>query len=174
MSPHKAPRVTLVSIGLALVLFTVGEAHAQLVMSTFDSDDEGWTSVEFDPGSLCGAIEGGPNPVVFFPSGASPGGYVAESGETAFYTLFNAPPQFLGDASWAYGGEIVLLRACGNTDAMLRASPGSVKATPMWLIPLLSREQYGHNQRQLAYAGTAVNLCHCCTDLRASSRGRAG
>lgn len=75
-----------------------GQEEQILVMSTFDTGDEGWTT-EYD------AI-GAPKPR-WIASGGDPGGYVRamDSAQTVKW-YWNAPPKFLGNKSTAYGRRL--------------------------------------------------------------------
>jgi hypothetical protein len=64
--------------------------------STFDSSAEGW--------AVSGAAQSGSATPNFIPSGGNPGGYISATGDvTGSVWYWQAAPQFLGDASGAYG-----------------------------------------------------------------------
>ncbi len=63
------------------------------VEATFDSGDEGWT--------VAGGGFGLSGPLTWQGEAGSPGGFLSGTGDDQWYWL--APPQFLGDASAAYG-----------------------------------------------------------------------
>ena len=77
-------------------------AASMVVESTFDTDGDGWQLA-----SVAG--DGSTNyfaPVDYVPSGGNPGGYLAADDLDFDSTFFVAPPKFLGDISWAYGGML--------------------------------------------------------------------
>ena len=97
--PARGRGRTIAGVGSLLCCLTVlsGAAPAALadVVSTFDTDDEGWV------------VEGDPTTAFFVPTGGNPDGYVSAtdsgSGDVMYWS---APAKFLGDVSEAYGNSL--------------------------------------------------------------------
>jgi hypothetical protein len=89
--------VALVAIALASSL------HAQLAVSTFDSDRDGWTAVDRD--ATTAVFLHNHSIPTYQSSGGNPGGFIQVSDEGPEW-YFRAPSKFLGDKSAAYGGTL--------------------------------------------------------------------
>ncbi|MBX2942088.1 MAG: gliding motility-associated C-terminal domain-containing protein [Cyclobacteriaceae bacterium] len=84
-----------IGISLCFVLFIVS-AKGQII-STFDSDADGWTGIDNLTGS---------NPT-YQSNGGNPGGYIeVVDGVQGTATYFNAPAKFLGNRSSSYGATL--------------------------------------------------------------------
>jgi len=84
--------------GLVVGLLLCGAASAQLVISTFDTGDEGWQVV-----STLGYI----GPVSWSSAGGNPGGFIYASDPDTGAWGFAAPAKFLDDKSAIFGGALV-------------------------------------------------------------------
>ncbi|HWS88342.1 MAG TPA: laminin B domain-containing protein [Pyrinomonadaceae bacterium] len=87
---------------LLLALAPAARADA-IVMSTFDTDAEGWNAVSLNTSYTVT----GTHTVTWNATGGNPGGHLSRPDpqvDTTFY--WNAPAQFLGDMSAAYGGAL--------------------------------------------------------------------
>jgi hypothetical protein len=76
-------------------LVLLNSAHAAVISSTFDTDDEGWIGIP------------GEGSVAFFPTGGNPGGHIRVTdigGGGPFGSGAIAPPKFRGDLSEFDGG----------------------------------------------------------------------
>jgi hypothetical protein len=81
------------SLLLALVL-AAGSTQAATIVSTFDTDDEGWRGT----GDVTSTVP------AYLSSGGNPGGTIEIDDQTAGGTwYYSAPAKFLGDRSLAYG-----------------------------------------------------------------------
>jgi hypothetical protein len=77
--------------GVALLCVTVGQVRADLIVSTFDTNTEGWT------------LFGDAASLTHFAAGGNPGGFIrATDLQFADVWYFKAPAKFLGDKSLAY------------------------------------------------------------------------
>jgi hypothetical protein len=87
---------------LVLALAPAARADA-IVASTFDSSGEGWNAVSIN---ASGAISG-THAVTWNATGGDPGGHISRPDPQAATTFYwNAPAQFLGNMSAAYGGTL--------------------------------------------------------------------
>ncbi len=92
-----------------------------LVESTFDDDDEGWTTGDFFAST-------GANTPTHLAAGGNPGGYI-RTGDNFSWNAYQAPSSYLGDQSAAYGGLLhfdqQILSGSGNF-AMVVISDGAL------------------------------------------------
>jgi hypothetical protein len=87
---------------LVLALAPAARADA-IVASTFDTNAEGWNAVSIN---ASGAVSG-THTVTWNPTGGDPGGHLSRTDPQSVTTFYwNAPAQFLGDMSAAYGGTL--------------------------------------------------------------------
>ena len=74
-----------------------------VVSSTFDTDAEGWfvQAINGPTGEFLGTYT-----IVHSTAGGIPGGFIEKIDPEPNTWFFSAPPKFLGDVSWAYGGHL--------------------------------------------------------------------
>ncbi|MBL8230447.1 MAG: PEP-CTERM sorting domain-containing protein [Bryobacterales bacterium] len=91
-----------------IVLFSLllAGTGAGSVISTFDTDYEGWTVVG----------DGDDTSVQYFSTGGLPGGFIRRNDNTVSYMHFSAPAKFLGDLSRASYISYDLLQTVINND----------------------------------------------------------
>lgn len=95
MLKHMVPFVFV-----AAIMMAPRTASADMVTSSFDSGNEGWSVVTFDLG------RGNYKPINTFAvtnnsSGGNPGGYISIGDPDGNYSTFSAPTKFLGDKAGA-------------------------------------------------------------------------
>jgi hypothetical protein len=97
-------RTTLSALCLLLLALAPAAARADaIVTSTFDTNSEGWNTVSLNNS---GAISG-THTVTWNATGGNPDGHLSRTDPQAGTTFYwNAPAQFLGDMSAAYGGTL--------------------------------------------------------------------
>jgi hypothetical protein len=86
------------SLALVALLGITSAANAQIAVSTFDTDADGWTIGEFF------STFGG-DPPSYLTSDGNPGGFIQTS-DLYGWNAFHAPAKFLGDKAAAYGGSL--------------------------------------------------------------------
>lgn len=96
-------RQAFVILLFSLLLSGTGAAS---VISTFDTDDEGWTVVG----------DGDDPSVQYFSTGGLPGGFIRRTDNTVSYMHFSAPAKFLGDLSRAAYISYDLLQTVTSND----------------------------------------------------------
>jgi len=141
--------------GIQFVTLEVTAPFATLVESTFDSGDEGWLALEhLDTDSDYRTITSGPAPVIHDAENGCPGGHVwftePQSWGQTFY--FDAPPEFLGDQSAAFGSSLTWC---------LRTVPGgnwTASADVVLLSPDLVLVNYDPLQPTSEWATFTVSL----------------
>jgi hypothetical protein len=93
----------LPAVCLLLLAFAPAARADAIVMSTFDTDAEGWNAVSINSsGNVSGT-----HTVTWNATGGNPGGHLSRTdpqSDTFFY--WNAPAQYLGDMSAALGGTL--------------------------------------------------------------------
>ena len=89
----------------SLCLLFVVEYTQAAIISTFDTDDEGWEVVEF-PGPPYDALAITPFAPNYLASGGNPGGAISSTDLDGTLFLFSAPSSFLGDIEQFYGGML--------------------------------------------------------------------
>lgn len=95
-------KISLPALAFALCLALSAAAHADtIVMSTFDTDADGWTAV-----TLNGSTVSAPVGVTWNSTGGNPDGFISRSDFGSGTWYFNAPVQFLGDKLAAYDGRL--------------------------------------------------------------------
>ena len=83
----------------SLVVLALTAASSTAALSTFDTDDEGWT--------ITGDAQGGGASPTWESSGGNPGGYISATDDVQGGTwYFKAPAAFHGDFSSAYGTNL--------------------------------------------------------------------
>jgi hypothetical protein len=95
-------KLILIVIALPVLLF-VSQVHAYPVLSTFDSDSDGWIS-----------FNNGAENVVWTASGGNPDGHIRLTDLTSSWGYFQAPAKYLGDAE--YGGGFSFALRVVNSD----------------------------------------------------------
>ena len=97
-------KISLIILVIALPVFLfVSQVHAYPVLSTFDSDSDGWTS-----------FNNGAENVVWTASGGNPDGHIRLTDLTASWGYFLAPAKYLVDAE--YGGGFSFALRVVNSD----------------------------------------------------------
>lgn len=107
-------KATTLSALCLLVLALAPAARADAIAaSTFDTNAEGWNAVSINNS---GAVSG-THTVTWNATGGNPGGHLSRTDPQAATTFYwNAPAQFLGNMSAAYGGTLAYeLRHSGGT-----------------------------------------------------------
>ena len=98
----------MVTLAIALIVGSAANANAAtIVLSTFDTDAQGWTLGEMF------STDGATAPT-FVASGGNPGGFI-RTADIFGFNAFQAPASYLGNQSAAYGGSLTLdTRSTGN------------------------------------------------------------
>jgi len=98
----------LLSTAVAGLILLTPRAGASATISTFDSNDEGWT--------ITGDAQGGSVLPTYHATGGNPGGYVSATDNVqGGVWYFKAGPQFHGDFSTGYGTDLTFdLRQSGT------------------------------------------------------------
>jgi hypothetical protein len=110
------------SLALVALLGITSAANAQIAVSTFDTDADGWTIGEFF------STFGGDSPAYLTFDG-NPGGFIRTT-DVFGWNAFHAPAKFLGNQAAAYGGMLSLdqrlLTADGPDYPMVVISDGTL------------------------------------------------
>ena len=96
-------KMFLFQVVCSLCFLFIVEYTEAAIISTFDTDDEGWAVVEF-PGPPYGALASTPFAPDYLASGGNPGGAISSTDLDATLFLFSAPSSYLGDMEQFYGG----------------------------------------------------------------------
>lgn len=118
---------------LSVILLVLAETQAQII-SMFDTDDEGWTAIDHQAGSV-------PTYII---TGGNPGGFVqVEDGVVGTATFFVAPEKFYGNRSVYYGGTLqfdlqVYITPNSNTAGVRLLGGGLILAKLIPELPAVS------------------------------------
>jgi len=139
---------------IAFVL--VGACATASTISTFTSNDEGWTSLGFP--NVAGAPDFALTPlnsgVTYNATGGDPGGYVSKQDPDGNWQYFSAPAAFLGDQSGAAGGNLTFEELIITTFGQPALNPqGPLVALTNGTLTLV----YGGGGLTPAISGTAWN-----------------
>lgn len=95
--------LTLASTLVFLASMLCPTADAQVLSSHFDTDDEGWSIIGYDPYQHTGVPAG--SAVTYDPGFGNPGGSI-RAGDVYWGTAVAAPASFLGDRRAYFGGSL--------------------------------------------------------------------
>ena len=99
----KSSKVIPLVVAVGLLSILPSATHAQLAVSTFGTDADGWVVADRSELDLHFI---GTRPVIHITPGGNPGGFLQASDTTTNWWYWRAPAKFLGDKSIAYGGSL--------------------------------------------------------------------
>lgn len=85
---------------IATAVATLVSSASMAAISTFDTDADGWTVIDFPGSGNYSAVNGS------FTSSWNPAGHISRTDMSSFSFFFSAPSMFLGDQSIHLGGEL--------------------------------------------------------------------